>query len=105
MAFVLDHAEAVTNRECLDAITELALAVPAGSQFAIASRDTLPLPTARLRAQGGIVEIGAHDLAMGHGEASSLLTEAGIELRGEEIDDLVERTEGWPAGCTWPRWP
>ena len=95
---VLDHAETVTNRECLDAITELALAVPAGSQFAVASRDILPLPTARLRAQGSIVEVGAHELAMGEGEAASLLSEAGIELRGDEVHDLVARTEGWPAG-------
>ena len=98
VSIVVDHAEAITNRECLDAITELALSVPAGSQFAIASRDVLPLPTARLRAEGGIVEVGADELAMGDGEASSLLTEAGIELGGEEVHDLVERTEGWPAG-------
>ena len=95
---VLDHAEAIRNRECLDAITELALSVPEGSQFAIASRDVLPLPSARLRAEGGIVEVGADELAMGEEEASSLLTEAGIELGGEDVHVLVERTEGWPAG-------
>ena len=97
-SIVVDHAESVTNRECLDAITELALAVPAGSQFAIASRDVLPFPTARLRAQGDIAEVGAHELAMGEGEACALLSEAGLELKGDDVHDLVERTEGWPAG-------
>ncbi len=95
---VLDHAEAITNRECLDAITELALSLPQGSQVAIASRDVLSLPTARLRAERGIVEVGAEDLAMGEGEASRLLTDAGIEMVGDEVHVLVERTEGWPAG-------
>ncbi len=98
VSIVVDQADAVTNRECLDAITELALALPAGSQFAIASRDAVPLPTARLRAEGSIVEVGAHELAMGDVEASSLLAAAGTELGGEETHDLVERTEGWPAG-------
>ena len=35
---------------------------------------------------------------MDEGEASSLLHGAGIELGAEEVHDLVERTEGWPAG-------
>ena len=98
VSIVVDHVDAVTNRECLDAITELALAVPAGSQFAIASRNMVPLPTARLRAEGSIVEVGAHELAMDDAEASSLLAAAGTELGGEETHDLVEKTEGWPAG-------
>jgi LuxR family maltose regulon positive regulatory protein len=95
---ILDHAEAITNRECLDALTELALAVPPGSQFVIASRADLPLPTARLRAEGAILEIRAHELAMEEEEASLLLHESGVDFRGDEVTDLVERTEGWPAG-------
>jgi LuxR family maltose regulon positive regulatory protein len=95
---VLDHAEAITSRECLDALTELALCVPPGSQFAIASRTDLPLRTARLRAEGAVLEVRAPGLAMGEEEASRLLCEAGLLLGGEEVHDLVERTEGWPAG-------
>ncbi|HUJ65948.1 MAG TPA: hypothetical protein VLX59_10445, partial [Acidimicrobiales bacterium] len=82
---ILDHAEAITNRECLDAITELALSVPPGSQFAIASRADLPLPTARLRAEGAVLEIRAPALAMNEGEASSLLQGAGVDFKGDEV--------------------
>ena len=64
VSLVLDHLEAVTNPESLDAVAALALRLPAGSQMAIGSRNALPLPAARLRAQGGIVEIGVEDLAM-----------------------------------------
>jgi LuxR family transcriptional regulator, maltose regulon positive regulatory protein len=98
MFLILDHAEAITNRECLDAITELAFSVPPGSQFAIASRADLPLPTGRLRAEGAILEIRASELAMNEEEAALLLHEAGVDLRGGDVRDLVERTEGWPAG-------
>jgi LuxR family transcriptional regulator, maltose regulon positive regulatory protein len=98
VTLVVDHLEAVTNRACLDAITQLALGLPAGSQLAIGSRDTPPLPAARLRAQGGILEIGADDLAMDEYEAALLLEGAGIEPVDEDVRELVMRTEGWPVG-------
>ena len=98
VSLVLDHLEAVTNRESLDAIAALALGLPAGSQIAIGSRDVLPLPAARLRSQGGLVEIGVDDLSMGHPEATSLLGAAGAEVSEADVAELVKRTEGWPVG-------
>jgi LuxR family transcriptional regulator, maltose regulon positive regulatory protein len=95
---VLDHGEAVTNKQCLNTIAELVLHLPPGWQFALASRGGVPLPAARLRAQGGIVEISAGDLAMGPLEASCLLKGAGAEVSEASIHDLLQRTEGWPAG-------
>ena len=98
VALVVDHLEALTNRECSDAIAALALGMPPGSQLAIGSRDELPLPVARLRAQGDIVEIGVDDLAMGDEEAASLLTGADVDLAEADRQELVQRTEGWPVG-------
>jgi LuxR family maltose regulon positive regulatory protein len=98
VTLVLDHAEAVTNKQCLNTIAEFALRLPPGWQLAIASRAGVPLPVARLRAQGRIVEISAEDLAMGTEEASSLLEGAGAELGEASIHELLQRTEGWPAG-------
>jgi LuxR family transcriptional regulator, maltose regulon positive regulatory protein len=98
LSLVLDHFEVITNRACLDAIAQLALGLPAESQLAVGSRHELPLPTARLRAQGGIVEIGVDDLAISEGEAPALLQGAGVELVDEELRELVQRTEGWPVG-------
>ena len=97
-ALVIDNLEVVTNPESLDAVAALALGLPMGWQLAIGSRASLPLPTARLRAQGGIVEVGIHDLAMDSGEAGLFLREAGVELDGADLDELVRRTEGWPVG-------
>jgi LuxR family transcriptional regulator, maltose regulon positive regulatory protein len=95
---VLDHVEAVTNKQSLLAIAELVLHLPPGWQFALASRTDVPLPAARLRAQGGIVEVGARELAMGPLEAACLLKGAGAEVGEASIHDLLQRTEGWPAG-------
>ena len=95
---VLDHLEAVTNPASLDAVAALAVGLPAGSQMAIGSRGALPLPSARLRAQGGIVEIGIAELSMGTEEAGLLLSAAGVELSEADVDELVQRTEGWPVG-------
>ena len=98
VTLVVDHLEALTNRECLDTIALLAVSLPARSQLAIGSRDVLPLPEARLRAQGGIVEVGVDDLAMTSDEASTMLREAEVELADDDVRELVLRTEGWPAG-------
>ena len=98
LALVLDHSEALTNRGCRDILAELALRLPAGSQVAIGSRREVPMPVSLLRVQDGIVEIGADDLAMRGPEARSLLAGAGVALDEDPVDELVDRTEGWPAG-------
>jgi LuxR family maltose regulon positive regulatory protein len=98
VSLVIDHLEAVTNRECLDAVAEFAFGLPDGSQLALGSRDALPLAAARLRAQRGLAEVGVDDLAMDAQEGPALLRGAGVELDPEAVDELVERTEGWPVG-------
>ncbi len=98
VAIVIDNVEAITNRDSLDILGQLAVSLPPDVQLATASRDRLPIPSARLRAQARVLEVGADDLAMGNAEASSLLKEAGFELSAQDVNDLVQRTEGWPAG-------
>jgi LuxR family maltose regulon positive regulatory protein len=98
VALVLDHAELLDNRECLDAVAELAVRLPAGSQLVLASRRTPPLPVALLRAQGQVAEVRADELAMDQPEAQALLEGAGVQLTSAEVAELVKRTEGWPVG-------
>ena len=74
---LLDQAEAVTNKQCLNAIAEFALRLPPGWRFALASRTAVPLPTARLRAQGGLLEITADELERRALDALPLLEAAG----------------------------
>ena len=78
MTIVLDHVEHVTSSESLAAIAEFAMRVPRGWQLALASREPLPIPTARLRAQGRITELGPAELAMSVDEAEALLAGADV---------------------------
>jgi LuxR family maltose regulon positive regulatory protein len=45
-----------------------------------------------------VVELGVADLRLDEQEAGELLSAAGVELDAGELDELTERTEGWPAG-------
>jgi LuxR family maltose regulon positive regulatory protein len=105
VAVVLDHMELLDNRECLDAVAELAVRLPAGSQLMLASRRTPPLPVALLRAQGQVVEVGIDVLAMDQPEARALLEGVGVGLADADMTELSSRTEGGRSGYTWPRWP
>ena len=95
---VLDNVDALTNVQSLDLIAELVWRLPIGSRLAYGSRSPLPLPVPVLRSHGDIVEIGRDDLAMDRSEAERLLRATGAELTADEVDDLLEQTEGWPAG-------
>jgi LuxR family maltose regulon positive regulatory protein len=94
----LDDLHLLDNAECRLAIAALARHIPAGSQLAIADRDETPLPVARLRAKGEVLEIGAADLAMNEDEARSLFERHGLDLQGPDVATLTRRTEGWPVG-------
>ena len=61
---VLDHVEVITSPPSLASFAEFAFRLPAGWRLAVASRDTVPLPIARLRVEGKVIEIGVDDLAM-----------------------------------------
>lgn len=79
MAFLLDH-------------------LPPSLHLVIASRADPPLPLARLRARGELVEVRAADLRFTAEEAAAYLNEAmGLELTVPDVAALEGRTEGWIA--------
>ena len=98
VVLVLDDVHVLRNSECRAALSVLADHVPAGSRLALASRAEPPLRIARLRAEGKIMEIGPDDLSLTRDEASSLLRNVDLALAEEDVAELHERTEGWPAG-------
>jgi LuxR family maltose regulon positive regulatory protein len=93
---VLDDVHLLENRDCLDTVTRLVDYLPAGSQLALASRGEPPLPLARLRAEGRVLEVGPDDLAMDSREASALLEHGQVDAGRVDVAELVRRTEGWP---------
>ena len=98
VVLVLDDVHVLRNSECRAALSVLADHVPEGSHLAFAGRAQPPLRIARLRAEGKIMEIGPDDLSLTRDEASSLLRSAGLALTEDDVAELHERTEGWPAG-------
>ncbi len=94
---VVDDAHLIGD----DSMGELATLVdhlPAGSQLAIASRSEPRLPVGRLRAHRRVLELRSTELAMTRTESAALLAAAGLDLEPSQVDTLVRRTEGWPAG-------
>ncbi len=94
---VLDDAHAM-DADASDVVTALLKHVPAGSMVVLAGR-VQPLPSLpRLRAGGELLELSPHDLAFTRREARSLLRSMGVAVSDAQLDDVVERTEGWAEG-------
>ena len=73
--------------------------LPPALHLVLASRSDPPLPLARLRARGQLVELRAGDLRFTAEEAAQLLrTEVGAHLTDPVVTALGDRTEGWAAG-------
>ena len=94
---VLDGADALTN-DSIAAVGTLVGHIPAGSMIALSGRVVPELPVAALRVGGPLLELGPYELALSRREAEMLLRASGLELEDAEINELVERTEGWAAG-------
>ena len=72
---------------------------PPFAHLVILGREDPPLPLARLRAHGRLVELRAHHLRCTDAEASGYLSaELQRELDPEQLATLLDRTEGWIAG-------
>jgi LuxR family transcriptional regulator, maltose regulon positive regulatory protein len=97
VVLVLDDVHVLRNSECRAALSVLADHVPGGSRLVLAGR-AKPLRIARLRAGGEILEIGPGDLSLTCQETSPLLRGAGAAVGRDDVAELHERTEGWPAG-------
>lgn len=98
LVIVLDDLHAVTDAECLASIDHALLHLPVTARIVATTRVDPALGLARMRASGQLVELRASELAFTPAEARELLVvRGGIPLGSEEIDLLVERTEGWPA--------
>ena len=94
----LDGVERLRDPESLATLATLADQFTPESQLVIASRCEPALSVGRLRAEGKLVELRAEDLAMTRGEAASLLRDAGLTVGPDDVNALLRRTEGWPAG-------
>ena len=98
LVLVLDDYHVVDANEIHDGMAFLLDHLPAQIHLVITTRADPPLPLARLRARGELVEIRAAELRFTPDEAAAYLNEVmGLDLGASEVVALEARTEGWIA--------
>jgi LuxR family transcriptional regulator, maltose regulon positive regulatory protein len=101
VVLVLDDYHVISERDCHDQLAALLLHLPPAVQLVLVTRAEPPLPLARLRAAGELAEVRAVDLRFASAHAAELVaTVAGLQLSPADLAELVDLTEGWPAGIS-----
>jgi LuxR family transcriptional regulator, maltose regulon positive regulatory protein len=98
-ALVLDDYHVISAQEVHEALRFLLEHLPQQMHLVLLSRSDPPLPLARLRARGQLVELRASDLSFTPGEAEMYLNRMmGLALSATDVSALEDRTEGWITG-------
>jgi LuxR family maltose regulon positive regulatory protein len=98
-ALVLDDFHRLGSGLARDSVAWFVDHAPSTLQLVLATRSDPPLPLGAMRAHGELVEIRAAELGFTTDEAEMLLNDRLVlGLEPGSVNDLVERTEGWPAG-------
>jgi LuxR family maltose regulon positive regulatory protein len=99
VVIVLDDYHVITERSCHEQVEFLLMHLPASAQIVLTTRADPPLPLASLRAAGQLAEIRAPELRFTVADAAALVRiVSAAQLSEPDLADLVERSEGWPAG-------
>jgi ATP/maltotriose-dependent transcriptional regulator MalT len=99
MVFILDDYHLIENQAVHEALAFLIEHLPPMLHLVLASRGEPPLPLARYRAHGEMLELTAADLRFLPEESGHFLTDSmGHALEKEEIENLQAETDGWAAG-------
>ncbi len=98
-ALILDDYHVITDRAIHQALVYLLNHPPPKMHLILITRSDPPLPLARLRARGQMVELRADDLRFTIDETTSFLNIImDLNLSAENISALDQRTEGWIVG-------
>ncbi|MFN2292765.1 MAG: LuxR C-terminal-related transcriptional regulator [Anaerolineae bacterium] len=99
LALVLDDYQLIRSRAVHEVVGFLLEHCPHTLHLVITTRSDPPLPLARLRARGQMVELRTTELRFTETEAARFLNDImGLGLDAGSIAVLEQRTEGWVAG-------
>ena len=99
VTLILDDFHRLSGGAARESLAWFVDHAPPAFQLVLSTRTEPDLPLAALRAHGELLELRADDLRFTSGEADAFLNgRLGLGLMPEEVDRLVERMEGWPAG-------
>ena len=96
-ALFLDDFELIQEAGVIDLIREIIDRLPRGGRVVVGTRVQPELGLGRLRARGQLLEIDADALRFTATEADDFLRRRATELSSSDLEDVVARTEGWPA--------
>jgi LuxR family maltose regulon positive regulatory protein len=91
--FTQDHGSALA-----DCVTYLLKHSGPGLRVVVICRGNPPLPLHRYRLAGDLTEIRADELAFTERETTAVLAQHAVHLTAATLENLMDRTEGWPAG-------
>ena len=98
VVLVLDDYHVIESPDVHAGVAFLVEHLPPRLHLAITTRADPPLPVARLRARGELVEVRAADLRFTEPEVAAYLNGAmGLQLGADDVMALEGRTEGWIA--------
>lgn len=98
-ALVLDDFHKLTAGPAFTGMAWFIDHAPTSLQLIVATRTEPSLRVSELRARGDLLELRGQDLRFSDDEAQQFLNDRlGLGLPAEEVEALVKRTEGWPAG-------
>ena len=101
VVLVLDDYHAITEASCHEQMTFFLQHLPSSARVVLITRTDPPLPLARLRTAGEMVEFRAPELRFSLAEAAQLVQAiSAVQLSEPDLAVLVGQTEGWPAACT-----
>jgi LuxR family maltose regulon positive regulatory protein len=99
LCMVVDDYHLIMTPEIHRTLSFLLDHLPPQVRLCLATRADPPLPLARWRVRGQLLEIRADDLRFSGAETVEFLTEVmGLQLSTEHLTTLEARTEGWIAG-------
>jgi LuxR family transcriptional regulator, maltose regulon positive regulatory protein len=100
LALVIDDYHLIRNAAIHRQVEQLLDHLPDGVQVVISTRADPPLPLSRWRGRGQLAELRAAELRFSDAEASALMERMQLDIRADDVERLVERTEGWAAGLS-----
>ncbi|WP_232320299.1 LuxR C-terminal-related transcriptional regulator [Rhodococcus sp. WMMA185] len=95
---VIDDAHLLLDTDVLADLEAFMRWQPPMLRTIVCGRFEPPLALQRLRLDGKLFTITARDLAFIPDEASEMLAEHDVELSVDDLESLMDRTEGWAAG-------
>jgi LuxR family maltose regulon positive regulatory protein len=95
---LIDDLHVLAGEQSFRIVHDLVCDLPPVARVVLASRTEPALPVTELRSAARLIQFGIEDIRLSEKEVGALLRSTGLTVSEEDVAELAERTEGWPAG-------